>query len=69
MKKIIIIDYNQKALLDFIQIAYRKKYKILKTTIKEEDDRVHIQISAGKNLKWEYEDSKGNVYLDMSSGS
>jgi len=67
MKQIIIINYTQKALLDFIQIAYREKYEIIKTDIKEDKNLVHVHIKTTKNLTWEYEDSSGNRYIDMSN--
>jgi len=52
MKQIIIINYTQKALLDFIQIAYREKYEIIKTDIKEDKNLVHVHIKTTKNLTW-----------------
>ena len=67
MNKTIIIDYTQNALLDFIQIAYKEHYEIIKTTVKEEHQVVFVYIRTMKILSWEYEDFTGNKYINMSS--
>jgi len=67
MNQIIIINCTQKALIDFIQIAYREKYEILKTIVKEETNLVHVHIKTNKRMIWEYEDTSGNMYINMST--
>ncbi len=67
MNKTIIIDYTQNALLDFIQIAYKEHYEIVKTIVKEEHQIVFVYIQTMKILSWEYEDVNGNKYINMSS--
>jgi len=67
VNKTIIIDYTQNALLEFIQIAYKEHYEILKTIVKEEHQVVFVYIQTMKILSWEYEDFTGNKYINMSS--
>ncbi|NQY92596.1 MAG: hypothetical protein HRT43_00395 [Campylobacteraceae bacterium] len=67
MSKIVIIDYTQEALLDFIQLAYKEHFEIIKTTVKEEHDIVLVHIQTMENLPWEYEDLCGNQYINKST--